>query len=136
MTPNFRFNKSLTKKLISSRTTDKLSIQTVKWHLENDEYKTYGSYIDTLFGTYIFIIQNRGDGDYRLNVLTKKGLHAIYIIEDIDLYLETIGAGTLSFRESQTIDKAMEELKSASPSGILRIDETDKKIYLYDHENY
>ena len=62
MTPNLRFNKKMTKKLIASTPEENIKKNKLglDWAIENTN-KIYGSCYSTLFGTTLFIIQKKSE---------------------------------------------------------------------------
>lgn len=131
--PNLRFNKGLTRKLIKSSPKEKLNSNTIKWHLENDD-KLYGSFADNIFGTTLFFIQYDGVDRYRLIVAKSNGFLGIYLIDDIDSYLEYIGAERLEMTDDESVSGAIDAALTLPNTGIIKI--SDEKIYVYDHTNY
>lgn len=136
MIPNLRFNKRLTRYLLNSKSANPMKAESIQWNIENHPENTYGTYIDTLFKTYIFIIQPYVGNVYRLVVLHDRGIYGMYLLEDLNLYTKYIPAGLLNTNIEQKLVDALEELKEMPNSGILEIDEDEEKIYLYDHKNY
>lgn len=136
MIPNLRFNKKLTRHLLNSKSANPMKPETLKWNVDNHPENTYGTYIDTLFKTYIFIIQPYIEDVYRLVVLHNEGIYGMYLLENIDLYMKYIPAGLLNTNIEKRLADALEELKGMPNSGIIEIDEEDEKIFLYDHKNY
>lgn len=136
MIPNLRFNKNITRKLLSSKAANTLSSASVRWHVDNTPDNTYGTYCDSWFKTYIFIIQPGEGNTHRLVVLHNKGLYGIYLIENLDVYLKYIPSGLINEDIGETLRKALDELKDMPNSGILEIDNESEEIFLYDHKNY
>lgn len=136
MIPNLRFNKNITRKLLSSKSANTLSPASIKWHIENTPNNTYGTYYDTWFKTYIFILQP-GEGETaRLVVLHDKGLYGIYLVENLDMYLKYVPSGLINQDIDEFLSKALSELKDIPNSGILEIDDESEEIYIYDHKNH
>jgi len=136
VTPNLRFNKKITKKLLKSipDEEDRLSPQTILWNMENTN-KIYGSWSKDLFGkTTIFMIYKFKENLYRLVVSNEKGLTSLYLIDNIDSYLEYIGAEELELQNQNEILKALDQTSVLPNTGIICIDE--EKIFVYDHANY
>lgn len=131
--PNLRFNKHLTKKLIKSSPKERINSQTVKWHLENSN-QNFGSFVNGPLSTVLFIIQQVEEDRYRLVVAKSNGFCGIYLIDNIDLYLDYIGAEKLEMIDEEEAAKVLEATKILPSSGIIYIDE--KKIFVYDHTNY
>lgn len=136
MTPNLRFNKKITKKLLKSipDTEDKLNPQTIIWNMENSN-RVYGSWSKDIFGkTTIFMLYQFKPNLYRLVVSNEKGLTSLYLIDNIEDYLEFIGAQELQLQNQDEIIKALDQTSVLPNTGIICIDE--EKIFVYDHANY
>lgn len=134
MTPNLRFDKSLTKKLLKSSKGERLSPMSIKWNLENNPDKIYGSYYTNLFGTvYGFFIQRIDEETYRLVMITSKGKIMLFIIDDIDLYLEQITVQELFVQNTQIMADVFAETKKLLSAGLVVIEED--KTYIYVHSN-
>lgn len=136
MTPNLRFNKKITKKLLKSipDTEDKLNPQTIIWNMENSN-RVYGSWSKDIFGkTTIFMLYQFKPNLYRLVVSNEKGLTSLYLIDNIEDYLEFIGAQELELQNQGEIIKALDQISVLPNTGIICIDE--EKIFVYDHANY
>ena len=134
MTPNLRFDKSLTKKLLKSSKGERLSSMSIKWNLENNPDKIYGSYYTNLFGTvYGFFVQRIDEETYRLVMITSKGKIMLFIIDDIDLYLEQITVQELFVQNKQIMADVFAETKKLLSAGLVVIEED--KTYIYVHSN-
>ena len=134
MTPNLRFDKSLTKKLLKSSKGERLSSMSIKWNLENNPDKIYGSYYTGLFGTvYGFFVQRIDEETYRLIMITSKGKIMLFIIDDIDLYLEQITVQELFVQNTQIMADVFAETKKLLSAGLVVIEED--KTYIYVHSN-
>lgn len=134
MTPNLRFDKSLTKKLLKSSKGEKLNATSIKWNLENNPDKIYGSYYTNLFGTvYGFFIQRIDEETYRMVMITSKGKMMLFIIDDIDLYLEQITVQELFVQNKQLMIDVFAETKKLLSAGLVVIEED--KTYIYVHSN-
>ena len=134
MTPNLRFDKSLTKKLLKSSKGERLSSMSIKWNLENNPDKIYGSYYTNLFGTvYGFFVQRIDEETYRLIMITSKGKIMLFIIDDIDLYLEQITVQELFVQNTQIMADVFAETKKLLSAGLVVIEED--KTYIYVHSN-
>ena len=136
MTPNLRFNKKITKKLLKSipDTEDKLNPQTIIWGMENSN-RVYGSWSKDIFGkTTIFMLYQFKPNLYRLVVSNEKGLTSLYLIDNIEDYLEFIGAQELELQNQDEIIKVLDQTSVLPNTGIICIDE--EKIFVYDHANY
>lgn len=134
MTPNLRFDKSLTKKLLKSSKGEKLSTVSIKWNLENNPDKIYGSYYTNLFGiVYGFFIQRIDEETYRMVMITSKGKMMLFIIDDIDLYLEQITVQELFVENKQLMIDVFAETKKLLSAGLVVVEED--KTYIYVHSN-
>ena len=134
MTPNLRFDKSLTKKLLKSSKGEKLSTMSIKWNLENNPDKIYGSYYTNLFGTvYGFLIQRIDEETYRMVMIASKGKMMLFIIDDIDLYLEQITVQELFVENKQLMIDVFAETKKLLSAGLVVVEED--KTYIYVHSN-
>lgn len=136
MTPNLRFNKKITRKLLKSipDIEDKLNPQTIIWGMENSN-RVYGSWSKDIFGkTTIFMLYQFKPNLYRLVVSNEKGLTSLYLIDNIEDYLEFIGAQELELQNQDEIIKALDQTSVLPNTGIICIDE--EKIFVYDHANY
>ena len=134
MTTNLRFDKSLTKKLLQSSKGEKLSTMSIKWNLENNPDKIYGSYYTNLFGTvYGFFIQRIDEETYRMVMITSKGKMMLFIIDDIDLYLEQITVQELFVENKQLMIDVFAETKKLLSAGLVVVEED--KTYIYVHSN-
>ena len=134
MTPNLRFNKKMTKKLIASTPKEDIKKNKVSldWAIENTN-NVYGSCYSTLFGTTLFIIQKKSEDMYRLIIADKKGICGFYIIDDIEDYLEFIGVEELFFDNQDTLVDAIKQIATYPNTGIINID--GGKIFVYEHKN-
>ena len=134
MTPNLRFNKSLTKKLIKSIPCEenKKNKNSLDWALENTN-KLYGSFYSSVFGISLFIIQKKSEDMYRIIASNNKGVYGFYIIDDINEYLNFIGVEELFFDNQELISAIIEETLEYPNTGIINID--DGRIFIYEHED-
>lgn len=136
MTPNLRFNRKMTKKLLKSTPPEeeKLSTQTILWNIENSN-RFYGSWSKNIWGkTTIFMIHKFKEDLYRLIVTNEKGLVSLYLIDNISDYLNYIGAEELAMTNGEELLQAIEQIKVMPNTGIICIDKD--KIFVYDHSNY
>lgn len=134
MTPNLRFNKSLTKKLIKSipYEENKKNKESLDWALENTN-KLYGSFCSSVFGINLFIIQKKSEDMYRIIASNNKGVYGFYIIDDINEYLDFIGVEELFFDNQELISAIIEETLEYPNTGIINID--DGRIFIYEHKD-
>lgn len=134
MTPNLRFNKKMTKKLIASTPKENLrkNRTSLDWSIENTD-NIYGSCYQGLFKVNLFIIQKKSEDMYRLIVADNKGLCGFYIIDDIEEYLDFIGVEELEFDNQKEIAEAIKETVNYPNTGIVNID--GGKIFVYEHKD-
>ena len=135
-TPNLRFNKSLTKKILKSCPEDRISRTAIDWHLDAGD-KVYGSYFLGWFNrtSYMFLLQRVGKDDYRLVVPDHKtGLCFFYLIDDIDAYLDYVGVEELDVESVENTVKALKDTEGIPHTGLITIEEN--KLFVYEHENY
>ncbi len=136
MTPNLRFDRKITKKLLKSipDEEDRITPQTILWGIENTN-NIYGSWSEDIFGrTTIFIINKFKQDLYRLVVSNEKGLVSLYLIDNIDDYLDFIGGQVLELQNHNEIVEALNKTNELPNTGIICIDE--EKIFVYNHANY
>lgn len=137
MTPNLRFNKKLTKKLLkaSPKEKDKVSLLSINWNLQNSN-KIYGLENIGLFKTTAFFLQLVDDNMYRLVISDGSPLCGFYIIDDIESFIDFIGIQVIEADEEdvENINQALELSKSFPNTGIIVVD--DGRIFVYEHSNY
>lgn len=135
MTPNLRLNKRLTKQLINSspKQEDKSSMLTINWNIDNGT-KVFGSYYRGLFKSTMFFLQKIEEDRFRLVVSDGNPICRFYLIDDIELFLETIGAQILDMENTDKVIDALEQTKSIANCGIVLIE--DGEVFVYEHENY
>lgn len=134
MTPNLRFNKKMTKRLIASTPENNLRKNKINldWSMENTNH-IYGSYYKGLFKVNLFIIQKKSEDMYRLIIVDNKGIYGFYIIDDIEEYLDFIGVEELEFDNQMEVIEAIKGTTNYPNTGIINIDEG--KIFIYEHED-
>lgn len=137
MTPNLRFNKKLTKKLLkaSPKEKDKVSLLSINWNLQNSN-KIYGLENIGLFKTTAFFLQLVDDNMYRLVISDGSPLCGFYIIDDIENFIDFIGIRVIEADEedAENINQALELSKSFPNTGIIVVD--DGRVFVYEHSNY
>lgn len=137
MTPNLRFNKKLTKKLLkaSPKEKDKVSLLSINWNLQNSN-KIYGLENIGLFKTTAFFLQLVDDNMYRLVISDGSPLCGFYIIDDIESFIDFIGIRVIEADEedAENINQALELSKSFPNTGIIVVD--DGRVFVYEHSNY
>lgn len=137
MTPNLRFNKGLTRKLISAipAQEDKVALQSVEWHLANDTDRLFGLQHHGLFKTTSFFLQKTDKDVYRLVALDNKPLCGFFIIDDINRFMEVVGVSAIELLEPDDIVAGLKETQICPNTGIVVVDDEDK-IFIYEHCNY
>ena len=135
MMPNLRYNKSLTRTLIKSSPNeeDKITLASIKWNMENKK-NVYGLVHHGLFKTTVFFLQCVENEQYRLVVSDGSPYCNIYIIDNIEKFVDAIGLGILDWDNMDEVYAALEETATIPATGILIID--DNEVYLYDHKKY
>ena len=138
MTPNFRYNKQLTKYLLSAsdNITQKLTIDQILWGLENSSTRVYSLLYKTWFKEIWFFLQKLDDTTFRLVITNhKQGDVRLYLIDNLEDFLELVNFNLLD-QEGLTdkIKSALDELENLPHTGIAYVE--GDRLYLYDHENY
>lgn len=135
MTPNLRYNKSLTRKLIKSIPDSefKPTLLNIEWNMENG-HNVYGLKHEGLFKTTVFFLQRLEENRYRLVVSDGQPICSFYIIDDIEKFLNVVGVEILELDNAREIRKALEETVIVPNTGIMIINEDE--IFIYDHANY
>ena len=135
MTPNLRFNKKLTRKLIKAIPKDsfKPTLLSIEWNMENSN-NVYGLMYTGLFKGTTFFLQRTEPNRYRLVVLDGSPLCSFYIIDDIEKFLDVIGGEVLDLENAEDIRAALEETLIVPNTGIIIVD--NDEVFIYEHENY
>lgn len=128
--PNLRLNKKITKKILQSRVDDGVRLITINWGMENNN-KLYGSYKTGLFKTWVMAIHKTEDDVYRLLISDGNKFFEVYSIEDIDEYLELVGAIELPLEDKKAAEKIIREADNIPSSGLILVREG--RLYAYDH---
>ena len=128
--PNLRLNKKITKKILQSRVDDGVRLITINWGMENNN-KLYGSYKTGLFRTWVMAIHKTEDDVYRLLISDGNKFFEVYSIEDIDEYLELVGAIELPLEDKKAAEKIIREADNIPSSGLILVREG--RLYAYDH---
>lgn len=128
--PNLRLNKKIGKKIIQSHVNDGVRLITINWGMENNN-KLYGSYKAGLFKTWVMAIHKTEDDVYRLLISDGKKFFEVYSIEDIDEYLELVGAIELPLEDKNAAEKIIREADNIPSSGLILVREG--RLYAYDH---
>lgn len=128
--PNLRLNKKITKKILQSRVDNGVRLITINWGMENNN-KLYGSYKAGLFKTWVMAIHKTEDDVYRLLISDGSKFFEIYSIEDIDEYLELVGAIELPLEDKNAAEKIIREADNIPSSGLILVREG--RLYVYDH---
>lgn len=135
MTPNLRFNKKLTRKLIKAIPKDsfKPTLLSIEWNMENGN-NVYGLMYTGLFKGTAFLLQRTEPNRYRLVVLDGSPLCSFYIIDDIEKFLDVVGVEVLDLENAEDIRAALEETLIVPNTGIIIVD--NDEVFIYEHENY
>lgn len=135
MTPNLRFNKKLTRKLIKAipKNDYKITLLSLEWNMDNGN-NVYGLMYEGLFKGTTFFLQRTEPNRYRLVVSDGSPLCSFYIIDDIEKFLDVVGVEILELENSSDIRKALEETVIIPNTGIIMVD--DDEVYVYEHRNY
>ena len=135
MTPNLRFNKKLTRKLIKAIPKDsfKPTLLSIEWNMENGN-NVYGLMYTGLFKGTAFLLQRIEPNRYRLVVSDGSPLCSFYIIDDIEKFLDVIGVEVLDLENAEDIRAALEETLIVPNTGIIIVD--NDEVFVYEHENY
>jgi len=135
MTPNLRFNKKLTRKLIKAIPKDnfKPTLLSIEWNMENGN-NVYGLMYEGLFKGTTFFLQRTEPNRYRLVVSDGSPLCSFYIIDDIEKFLDVVGVEVLNLEDTTGVRKALEETVIVPNTGIIMVD--DNEVYVYEHSNY
>lgn len=128
--PNLRLNKKITKKILQSRVDNGVRLITINWGMENNN-KLYGSYKAGLFKTWVMAIHKTEDDVYRLLISDGSKFFEVYSIEDIDEYLELVGAIELPLEDKNAAEKIIREADNIPSSGLILVREG--RLYVYDH---
>ena len=135
MTPNLRFNKKLTRKLIKAIPKDsfKPTLLSIEWNMENGN-NVYGLMYTGLFKGTTFLLQRTEPNRYRLVASDGSPLCSFYIIDDIEKFLDVIGVEVLDLENAEDIRAALEETLIVPNTGIIIVD--NDEVFIYEHENY
>ena len=135
MTPNLRFNKKLTRKLIKAIPKDsfKPTLLSIEWNMENGN-NVYGLMYAGLFKGTTFFLQRTEPNRYRLVVSDGSPLCSFYIIDDIEKFLDVVGVEVLDLENAEDIRAALEETLIVPNTGIIIVD--NDEVFMYEHENY
>lgn len=135
MTPNLRFNKKLTRKLIKAAPNQdyKPTLTAIEWNMDNGS-NVYGLTYLGFFKSTTFFLQRTEPNRYRLVVSDGSPICSFYVIDDIEKFLDVIGVEVLDLENPDEVRSALEETIIIPNTGILMID--GEEIYLYEHRNY
>ena len=135
MTPNLRFNKKLTRKLIKAIPKDsfKPTLLSIEWNMENGN-NVYGLMYTGLFKGTTFFLQRTEPNRYRSVVSDGSPLCSFYIIDDIEKFLDVVGVEVLDLENAEDIRAALEETLIVPNTGIIIVD--NDEVFIYEHENY
>jgi hypothetical protein len=135
MTPNLRFNKSLTRKLLKSSPAkeDRSSLLTVNWNIDN-KTKVFGSCDIGWFKSTMFFLQKMEEDRFRLVVSDGNPLCKFFLIDDIEKFLDVIGVQILDMENTDNVIEALEQTAVCPNCGIIVVE--NEEVYVYEHENY
>lgn len=135
MVPNLRFNRKLTKKLIKAMPKDRVtSLLNINWAYDNSEDRVYGLCHTGLFKSTMFYLQRIDEDRYRLVVADGKPMCSFYLIDDIEQFLNVVGAELLDLEDPKAAKDAVEKAVICPSTGMLVIE--NDEIFIYDHKNY
>lgn len=138
MTPNLRYNRKLTKRLVKGapKEEDRIVFQSVQWHLENETDRLFGIRYDGLIGKgTTFFLQKTEKDVYRLVVADNQPLCGFFIIDDIERFMEVVGVQILDMIEPEKLAESLRETAICPNTGIVKIDDDDC-VFIYEHSNY
>lgn len=137
MTPNLRYNKRLTRKLIAATPNkeNKTPLTSVAWHLDNDTDRIFGLMYEGLFKSTTFLLQKSEKDAYRLIACDNQPLCGFFLIDDMERFMEVVGVEILELVEPEEILGALRETKCCPNTGIVAVDE-DGKVFIYEHCDY
>ena len=123
------FNKKKTKQLIkASRFADGMSKYRLDW-LEENKQSVCGNIYESWFsGNTVFIVSGYKN-EYKLFCSRNDEL-SIYLIEDIEEFLNFINIGELMSTDKGAMVKALNDVKPLPATGVVVIQ--NDKIFLYD----
>lgn len=135
MTPNLRYNKKITSRIINASPDkeNRMSLLNINWGLDNNN-SVYGLKFKKWFRTSAVFLQREDETHFRLIVPGKGLLCNFYIIDNIEEFLDFIGIEKLDMVEPEKIREAIDQTKDVPNTGIITIE--DGAIYVYDHSNY
>lgn len=136
MTPNLRYNKKITGKIIKASPSkeNRVSLLNINWGLDNTN-NVYGLRVKKgLFKRSAVFLQRENETHFRLIVPGKGVLCNFYIIDNIEEFLDFVGLEKLDMEEPDRIRQAIEQTLSVPNTGIISIE--DGALYVYDHSNY
>lgn len=123
------FNKKKTKQLIkASRFADGMSKYRLDW-LEENKQSVCGNIYESWFsGNTVFIVTSYNN-EYKLLCSSNNDL-SIYLIEDIEEFLNFINIGELESTNKNAMVEALNNVKHLPSSGVAVIQ--NDKLFLYD----
>ena len=123
------FNKKRTKQLIkASKLASGMTKLRLDW-LEENKHSACGTIYEPWFSSnVVFIVTSHGN-DYKLLCSYNDEL-AIYLIEDIEEFLDFINIDELVCSDRQTMIDALENVRPLPATGVVVIQ--NDKIFLYD----
>ena len=134
MTPNFRFNKTLTKRLLqaSPREEDRINLSSLEWNSENSN-QIFGLQKWGLFKSRAYLLQPIGNKRYRLIIPIGKTC-GFYLIDNIEEFINYVGIQILDVDNKQETTDVVKGTAGLPSTGVIMIDED--ALYVYDHKNY
>lgn len=139
MTPNLRYNKRMTAKLIKAapKEREKVSLLSAEWNIENRKH-VYGLIHWGLLRNDVFYFQKYDEGLYRLIYMEDNYECHCYIIDDIEQFMDFIGISIINLDDKEEpsgdLLDALDSLKELPHTGIIVINEG--RIFVYEHHNY
>lgn len=123
------FNKKRTKQLIkASKTASGMKRLRLDW-LEENKQSVCGCIYETWFSSNVVFIISRYNNEYKLFYSHNDEL-SIYLIEDIDEFLEFINIDELISANKKGMIDALNNVKPLPATGVVVIQ--DDKLFLYD----
>ena len=125
---NMVFNRPNTKKLIeASHNNSGMNLIRLNWLLDNRE-TFFGCVHKKWFRKTVYIIM-RDENEYRLFCDDGKRIY-IYLIEDIEEFLDFINIEELYTTKQEAVRNDMKRIMELPSSGVILIQ--NKKLFLYD----
>ena len=123
------FNKKRTKQLIkASRLATGMTKLRLDW-LEENKHSACGAIYEPWFSSNVVFIVTSYNNDYKLLCSQDDDL-SIYLIEDIEEFLNFVDIDELVCTDKQVLTSALESVKPLPATGVAVIQ--NEKIFLYD----